>query len=97
MDRNQETMRVDVPVNALGIEDTITSCKSRMIDHSHIQDVYSHVKQDYGGVKVYNSLLYMVDEMVRLNQETIDNVYLKIVKDELDTDVEITRSYRRFM
>jgi hypothetical protein len=97
MDRNQETMRVDVPVNALGIEDTITSCKSRMIDHSHIQEVYSHVKQDYGGVKVYNSLLYMVDEMVRLNQETVDNVYLKIVKDELDTDVEITRSYRRFM
>jgi len=42
-------------------------------------------------------LLYMVDEMVRLNQETVDNVYLKIVKDELDTDVEITRSYRRFM
>ena len=46
---------------------------------------------------MYNSLLYMVDEMVRLNQETVDNVYLKIVKDELDTDVEITRSYRRFM
>jgi len=97
MERNQETMRIDVPANALGIEDTITSCKSRMIDPSHVQEVYSHVKQDYGGVKVYNSLLYMVDEMVRLKQETVDNVYLKIVQEELDTDVELTRSYTRFM
>lgn len=97
MEHNHETMRVDVPVNALGLEDTITSCRSRMIDTAHIEPVYRHVAEDYGGVKVYNCLLYTVDELVRLKQKTVDNVYLKILRDELDTDIELTRSYRRFM
>jgi hypothetical protein len=32
-----------------------------------------------------------------LKQETVDNVYLKILRNELDEDIELTRSYRRFM
>lgn len=97
MERNQETMRIDVPVNALGIDDKITSCKSRMIEPGNIEKAYGHVAEDYGGAKVYNSLLYTVDELVRLKQKTVDNVYLKILRDELDADIELTRSYRRFM
>jgi hypothetical protein len=97
MGRNQETMRVDVPANALGIDDKITSCKSRMTEPERVKNVYSHVAEDHGGTKVYNSLLYTVDEMVRLKQETVDQVYLKIVREELDSDFEFTRSYRRFM
>ena len=98
MEQNQETMRVDVPANSIGVEDTITSLtRSRLIDPEHIKDAYSHVSADYGGAKVYNCLLYTVDELVRLNQDTVDKVYLKILRDELDTDIELTRSYRRFM
>lgn len=97
MEQNHETMRIDVPVNALGIDDTITSCKSRLTEPGHVETAYQHVAADYGGTKVYNCLLYTVDELVRLKQKTVDNVYLKILRDELDTDIELTRSYRRFM
>lgn len=97
MEGNHETMRVDVPVNALGMGGTITSFKSKMVDPEHVETTYAHVADDYGGVKVYNSLLYTVDELVRLKQKTVDNVYLKILRDELETDIELTRSYRRFM
>jgi hypothetical protein len=97
MERNHETMRIDVPANRIGIDDKITSCKSRFIDRGHVEEVHSHVAEDYGGGKVYNSLLYTVDELVRLKQKTVDQVYLKILRDELDTEIELTRSYRRFM
>jgi hypothetical protein len=94
---NHETMRIDIPVNILGMDDTITSYKSMKIEPEKIRTVFNHVSEDYGGVKVYNSLLYTVDELVRLKQETVDNVYLKILRNELDEDIELTRSYRRFM
>lgn len=97
MEGNHETMRIDVPVNALGIDDSIGSYKSRMIDSENVERIYGHVAEDYGGIKVYNSLLYTVDELVRLKQKTVDNVYLKILRDEIDADIELTRSYRRFM
>jgi hypothetical protein len=97
MERNQETMRIDVPVNTIGIDDKISSFKSRMIETGRIGNAYGHVAEDYGGVKVYNNLLYTVDKLVRLNQNTVDNVYLKIIQEELDTDIKLTRSYRRFM
>lgn len=97
MEKNHETMRIDVPANAISIDDTITSCKSRMLEPESIEEAYNHIAEDYGGMKVYNSLLYTVDELVRLNQQTVDNVYLKILREELDADIELTRSYRRFM
>lgn len=97
MERNHETMRIDVPANRIGIGDKVTSCKSRIIDLDAVEEAYSHVEEDYGGGKVYNSLLYTVDELVRLKQKTVDQVYLKILRDELNTDIELTRSYRRFM
>lgn len=99
MERNHETMRVDVPAYGVGREDSIISIGTEQIRPETVKAAYSHVKTDYGGRKVYNSLLYTVDKMVRLKRETVDNVYLKLINDsfENDLDLEFTRSYQRFL
>jgi len=99
LEPNNETMRIDVPLNALDIDHTLTSFKARPMDPSLALPICKHIREDYGDMKVYNSLLYTVDQMVRLKKQVVDQVYLKVANDVLDseTPLEVTRSYRRFM
>ena len=51
---------------------------------------------DYGGLEVYNALLYSVDREVRLRQEMMDEVYLSLIQNTLGVEVRLDRSERRF-
>lgn len=52
---------------------------------------------EYGGLNVYNAALYVVDREVRLHAETVDHIYLSVLRRFLDHPVQYDRSTRRFL
>lgn len=52
---------------------------------------------EYGGLNVYNAALYVVDREVRLHAETVDHVYLSVLRRFLDHPIQYDRSTRRFL
>lgn len=100
-----DALRVDVPANCIGRSETIGDIESgeeilldRPDDLERITTVLDLLAADYGGLEVYNALLYSVDREVRLRQEMMDQVYLSLIQNTLGPDVEIRldRSERRF-
>ncbi|MBI5301147.1 MAG: DNA double-strand break repair nuclease NurA [Chloroflexi bacterium] len=100
-----DALRIDVPAPCIGrgekIADIETDCEILLdspADGQHIARVIQILQADYGGLEVYNALLYSVDREVRLRQEMMDHVYLSLIQNALGADVEIRldRSERRF-
>jgi len=52
---------------------------------------------EYGGLNVYNAALYVVDREVRLHTETVDHVYLSVLRRLLEHPIQYDRSTRRFL
>ncbi len=96
-----DALRIDVPASALGRAETIGDVKiEQLIDPAQIEPVIKLVQSDYGGLEVYNALLYSVDRQVRLRQEIMDQVYFGMIKGALeqdhDVEIRLDRSERRF-
>jgi len=93
----EQPLRIDVPVNCLGMKDRILDVLSfRFADSYIIEDLISQLIADRGGRDVYNALLYVVDKEVRLSSNVVDNVYKSILGSELKIPIEYDRSTRRF-
>lgn len=96
-----DALRIDVPASAIGRRETIGDVETeQLIDPSQILPVIELVQGDYGGLEVYNAMLYSVDREVRLRQEMMDEVYFNMIKSELEKDggieIRLDRSERRF-
>ena len=96
-----DALRIDVPASAIGRAETIGDVKTeQLIDPAQILPVIELVQIDYGGLEVYNVLLYSVDREVRLRQEMMDQVYFGMIKSALeknnDVEIRLDRSERRF-
>jgi hypothetical protein len=94
----EDAIRVDVPASAL------KGKNQRLLDFSHewlpYQDalpVVQWLRDGYGGISVYNAALYVVDREVRLHAETMDRVYLSVLRRQLGIPVQYDRSTRRFL
>ena len=93
----EQPLRIDVPVNCLGMKDRILDVLSfRFADSYIIEDLISQLIADRGGREVYNALLYVVDKEVRLSSNVVDKVYKSILGSELKIPIEYDRSTRRF-
>jgi len=94
-----DALRIDVPASCIGRTDTIGAVdKEQMIDTAEVLPILELLRADYGGLEVYNALLYSVDREVRLRQEMMDQVYLSLIQNSLGADIELRldRSERRF-
>jgi hypothetical protein len=100
-----DALRVDVPANCVERNETIGDIESgaeilldQPRDLERILPILELLQADYGGLEVYNALLYSVDREVRLRQDMMDEVYLSLIQNTLGTDVEVRldRSERRF-
>jgi hypothetical protein len=100
-----DALRIDVPASCIERHETIGDIESgaeilldQPGDLKYIDQVLGLLSADYGGLEVYNALLYSVDREVRLRQDMMDEVYLSLIQNTLGTDVEIRldRSERRF-
>jgi hypothetical protein len=100
-----DALRIDVPATCLGRDETIGDVETNAEilldspeDLRQVAAVLELLRADYGGLEVYNALLYSVDLEVRLRQEMMDEVYLRLIQNSLGADVELRldRSERRF-
>ena len=92
-----DALRIDVPASCIGHKETIGDVdEERLIDSAQVVPVLEILAADYGGLEVYNALLYSVDREVRLRQEMMDEVYLSLIQNTLGVEVRLDRSERRF-
>lgn len=100
-----DALRVDVPAICLGRTEKIGDVEmdaeillDQPADWARVAKLLDILRADYGGLEVYNALLYSVDREVRLRQEMMDEVYFSIIQNSLGADIELRldRSERRF-
>jgi hypothetical protein len=94
-----DALRIDAPASCIGRKETIGEVEEeQLIDYAEVIPILELLRADYGGLEVYNALLYSVDREVRLRQDIMDEVYLSLIQNTLGDDVEIRldRSERRF-
>lgn len=94
---NEQPLRIDVPANCLGNDAKIMDVRPyEFVDSKVIERVVKQILSGYGGLEVYNALLWTTDHEVRLGFETVDTVYKQVIGEELGIQVEYDRSSRRF-
>jgi hypothetical protein len=93
----EDILRIDALASTFGRSDLC------LLEFAHDITTYrvalpimEYLLNDYGGLAVYNAALYVVDQEVRLHAETVDRIYLPILRSQLDYSVQYDRSTRRF-
>ncbi len=93
-----DVLRVDALAGSFGREDL--RLLSFIHDWAPSTAALSLVRRllgNYGGLNVYNAALYVADWEVRLHPETVDHVYLSVLRRFLDHPIQYDRSTRRFL
>jgi hypothetical protein len=93
----EQPLRIDVPANCLGLRDKIMDVSPyRFLKPGVVQPVVQQLVEDWGGMDVYNALLYVVDRKVRLGREVVDSAYRSVLGREFDVSIMYDRNTRRF-
>jgi len=93
-----DALRIDVPCRQCGAQATLGDLEAEVLSggaaaaHATVR----LLQADYGGLEVYNALLYSVDREVRLKRDTVRQVYLPMIEQSLGLPVRRNRSERRF-
>lgn len=91
-----DAVRVDLPAFCVGSEARLGEVDGEILDHKAVEEIVQVLAGDYGGMEVYNALLYSVDREVRLKRRTMKEVYLKLIGNTLGYEIRLDRSERRF-
>ena len=93
-----DALLVEVPAVCLGHGGTLSNFEAEVLnlDRFDITPVLKTLASDYGGLEVYNALLYSVDREVRLKRSTMAEIYLRVVGNIVGHDMRLDRSDRRF-
>lgn len=97
LDDMDDVLKVEVPASCLGRRERIGHVDAELIEAEAIRPVIQLLASDYGGLQVYNALLYVTDLEVRLSKEKMYNIYLPMVAEVLGEELRIDRSERRFV
>lgn len=93
-----DALRIDVPATQCGSSATLGSLEADVLEGgaAAVHGTVGLLQADYGGLEVYNALLYSVDREVRLKRNTVREVYLPMIEQQLGLPVRRNRSERRF-
>lgn len=93
-----DAVRVDIPATAVGCEVCLGEVRGEILDldRHDLRPILQVLAADYGGLEVYNALLYSVDREVRLERRMMNEVYLKLIGRKLECEIRLNRSERRF-
>lgn len=97
LDDLDDALRVDVPASCIGRDEHIGDIEVELMDETEVVPVVKLLSSDYGGLQVYNALLYVTDLEVRLSKDKMYNIYLPMVAEVLGEELRIDRSERRFV
>lgn len=93
-----EVLRIDALASAFGRTDLrLLEFDHTFVPYTTALPLVQHLLGEYGGLSVYNAALYVVDQEVRLHAETVDHVYLPVLRHQLSYPIQYDRSTRRFM
>lgn len=92
-----DLLRIDVPACCIGRGERIRDIDAQFLDDGSVQSIVDVLQSDYGGIQVYNALLYVTDLEVRLSKDKMYNIYLPMVSEVLGEELRIDRSERRFV
>lgn len=93
-----EVLRIDALASAFGRTDLrLLEFDHTFVSYTTALPLVQHLLGEYGGLSVYNAALYVVDQEVRLHAETVDHVYLPVLRHQLSHPIQYDRSTRRFM
>ena len=94
----EDVLRIDTLASTFGMPDV------RLLDFAQVFVPYTtaismmqRLLREYGGLSVYNAALYVVDHEVRLRAETVDSIYLPVLRRQLNYPIQYDRSTRRFI
>jgi NurA domain len=94
----EDVLRVDALASTFGRDDIhLLEFAQTLAPYTTALPIVQHLQGEYGGLSVYNAALYVVDQEVRLHAETVDHVYLQILRHQLGHPVQYDRSTRRFI
>lgn len=94
----EDVLRVDALASTFGRNDLrLLEFSQALAPYTTALPTVQHLLGGYGGLSVYNAALYVVDQEVRLHAETVDHVYLPVLRRQLGYTVQYDRSTRRFI
>ena len=97
LDDMDDALRIDVPASCVGRSEHIGDIDVDLMDAQAVVPIVQLLSSDYGGLQVYNALLYVTDLEVRLSKDKMYNIYLPMVAEVLGEELRIDRSERRFV
>lgn len=92
-----DALKIEVPACCLGRSERIGDIEWKLLTSDDVVSVAELLSSDYGGLQVYNALLYVTDLEVRLSKDKMYNIYLPMVAEVLGEELRIDRSERRFV
>jgi hypothetical protein len=93
-----DVLRIDAPANIYDKSDKyLLDSPDEMLPYQDAKALVGHLRRGYGGPNVYNAALYVVDREVRLHAQTVDRLYLSLLRRQLDIPIQFDRSTRRFI
>ncbi len=94
----EDVLRVDALASTFGRDDVhLLEFAQELVPYTTALPIVQQLQDGYGGLSVYNAALYVVDQEVRLHAETVDHVYLSLLRRQLGYPVQYDRSTRRFI
>jgi hypothetical protein len=98
LDELDDALRVDVPCTCVERNERIIDLTYELMKNSAcVIPIVELLSSDYGGIQVYNALMYVTDMEVRLSKDKMYNIYLPMVSEVLGEELRIDRSERRFV
>lgn len=93
-----DALRVDVPAYQVGADTALGALEGQVLPGgcAAVAETVDYLRADYGGLEVYNALLYSVDREVRLRRDMVMEVYLPVIEELTGVTVRRNRSERRF-
>ncbi len=90
-------LRIDVPCRCLGLGEKIADLTARLLDPRLAEPIVAALLADYAGSRVYNPLLFAVDQEVALHRSRFMEVYLPTLEEIMRVKIEPSLSAARFL
>lgn len=94
-----DALRIDIPAHQAGAPLELGQVRGEVLEGgvASLQPTLERLAVDYGGLEVYNALLYSVDREVRLKRSLFADVYVPLIGEVLGCALRPNRSERRFV
>lgn len=91
-----QPLRVDFPCYLINKEDSFLFTDYQILPQIDIRGIISLIRNNCGGINIYQAHLYLVDKLVRIKREPDLERYKLILEKELGKALPLDRSQRRF-